>query len=63
MSKEQRYYDSLKRIATARTPAWMRKFAAKEYGIDDPREAIEMAYENLIEEAASAIRGKRRPKE
>ena len=58
---EGRYYDALKVIATARSPEWMRKFAAREYGLHDASEAIEMAYENLIEEARAAIKGRRRP--
>ena len=61
-TNEVRYYDTLKAIATARSPTWMRKFAAREYGLDNAAEAIEMAYENLIDSAQSAIRGRRRPK-
>lgn len=61
MANEQRYYDALKRIASYKSPEWLRKFAAREYGLDNASEAIEMAYENVIEEAKEAIRGRRRP--
>ena len=62
MSNEQRYFDALKRIATGyQTVEQLRRNAEREYGLD-PAEAIEMAYENVIEEAKRAVKGRRRPK-
>lgn len=55
-----RLCDALKRIASFDSPEWMRKNAERAYGLS-PEEAIEMAYENVIEEARSAIKGIRRP--
>jgi hypothetical protein len=61
MSNEQRYYDALKRIAKDyQTPDQLRRNCQKQYGLRF-EECIEMVYENLQFEAASAIKGKRRP--
>ena len=57
-----RMYDALKRIASDQSPDRLRRGAQKEYGLSG-EEAIEMAYENVIHEAKSAIKGVRRPKE
>lgn len=57
---EQRLYDALKRIAQYESPAKLRRTAERSYGLS-PDEAIEMAYENVIEEAKQAIKGVRRP--
>jgi len=63
MSNEQIYYDRLKRIAKgSQKTSQLRRNSEREYGLQY-LEALEMAYENLQEAAASAIRGKRRPKE
>jgi len=59
--REQRLYDALKRITHYRGPDKLRKVAAKEYGLE-PEEVIEMAYENVLEEAKQAIKGMRRPR-
>ena len=61
MSKEQRLYDALKRIASYQPPESLHRTAGRVYGLDG-NEAIEMAYENVISEAKSAIKGMRRPK-
>lgn len=58
---EQRYYDALKRITLYQSPEWIRRNAVSQYGLE-PEEALEGAYENVLEEARSAIKGKRRPK-
>lgn len=58
---EDRFYVALKRITAYMTPAQLRRNAESEYGLDHA-EALEMAYENVIEEARSALRGYRRPK-
>lgn len=59
-TNEQTYYDALKRIASYQSPTQMRRGAEKQYGLDY-EEALEMAYENVLEEAKAAVRGKRRP--
>jgi hypothetical protein len=60
-TREQRLYDALKRITKYQSVASIRRYAARDWGLDDPDEAIEYAYENVIEEAKRAIRGMRRP--
>jgi len=57
---EQRLYDALKRIAAYDSPDKLRQNSQKRYGID-AEEAIEGAYENVLQEAKDAIRGMRRP--
>lgn len=54
-----RLYDALKRIASYDSPERVRR-DAEPMGLDE-NEAVEMAYENVIEEARSAIKGARRP--
>ncbi len=63
MSKEteQRYFDALKRIAAYSSPEHLRDHSEKEYGLLFD-EALEMAYENVIEEARAVIQGRRRPR-
>jgi hypothetical protein len=56
----QRMYDTLKRIAAYQPPDKLRKQAGKFYSLDG-EEVIEMAYENVLQEAKNAIRGMRRP--
>jgi hypothetical protein len=62
MNNELAYYEALKRIASYQSPEKLRRCADKQYGLPED-EAIEMAYENVIEEAKRAIKGKRSPKE
>jgi hypothetical protein len=57
---EQRYFDALKRITQYQSVESLRRYAERQYGLR-PSEALEMAYENVIEEAKQAIKGKRRP--
>ena len=61
MSNEQRYFDALKRISQYESPERLRRNAEKDYGLEGD-EAIEMAYENVIHEAKTAVKGRRRPK-
>lgn len=62
MSKnEALYYDTLKRITQFDSVEYMRKNSEKVYGLYF-EEALEMAYENLIQLARLSIIGKRRPK-
>ena len=58
--KAQRFYDALKTISHYMPPETLRKESEKMYGVS-AEEAIEMAYENVIAEAQSAIKGMRRP--
>lgn len=57
---EDRFYAALKRITAYQTPAQLRRNSERQYGLDHA-EALEMAYENVIEEARSALRGYRKP--
>ena len=57
---EQRLYDALKRITQYAPPEKLRTQAEKRYGLGED-EVIEMAYESVLTEAASAIKGMRRP--
>lgn len=59
-SNEQRYFDALKRITQYQSPDRMRRSSDKDWGLDF-EETLEYAYENVIEEARRAIKGKRRP--
>ena len=60
LKREQKLYDALKRIAQYSTPRNLRRRAEKDYGLD-PSEAIEMAYQNVLDEARAALNGMRRP--
>lgn len=61
-SNEQRYYDTLRRIAKHyQTAEQLQRRAYKDWGLHDPLEALEYAYENIQQEAKIAIKGKRRP--
>lgn len=61
MSREQDYYDALKRIARGYQTIEQLRRSADQVGLS-PGEHIEMAYENIQWEAERAIKGKRRPK-
>ena len=60
IEREQRLYDALKRITLYDKPERLRRDAEKSYGLSS-NEAIEMAYENVLEEARCALKGIRRP--
>lgn len=60
-TREQRMYDALKRISRYQQPENLRAQSKRLYGLDGD-EAVDMAYENVINEAKNAIRGMRRPK-
>lgn len=60
--RELRFFEALKAIASYSSPQKLMKNSWNEYGCD-PADAVEMAYENAIEEAKLAIKGVRRPKE
>jgi hypothetical protein len=58
---EARFYVALRQILAYMTPEQMRRCAEKEYGLDH-YDALEMAYENMQEEARAALKGYRKPK-
>lgn len=60
-SNEQRYFDSLKRIARSDSLAFLRNKSEKIYGAEY-LEALEFSYENLQALATNTITRKRRPK-
>lgn len=60
LEREQRMYDALKRITKYQTPTQLQRGAEKEYGLQY-EEALEYAYENVLQEAKLAIKGMRRP--
>lgn len=53
-------YVALRRIASYLTTERLRKEAGKLYGLE-PDEAIEMAYENVIQEAKDGLKGIYKP--
>jgi hypothetical protein len=61
VSNEQRYFDALKRIVRYQTSDQLRRHAGQ-YGCDHADE-LEMAYENIQQEAKNALKGRRRPKD
>lgn len=56
----RRYYDMLKRITLYDSPAKLKRSSGKDWGLEYV-EALEMAYENIQQDARRAIKGKRRP--
>lgn len=56
---EFRLLRALRRIAAYQPPETIRRRSRKDWGLDDPAEALEMAYENVLAEAKAAIRGVR----
>jgi hypothetical protein len=61
MNNEQHYFDVLKQITQYQSVEHLRKHSERDWGLPFV-EALEMAYENAIQDAKNAIRGKRRPK-
>ena len=60
-ANEQRYFDALKRIGKYQTVEQLLRNSERQYGLEYI-EALEMAYENIVQEAKAATRGRRRPK-
>lgn len=58
---EERFYIALKRITSYMTLAQLRRESSGRYGLEHT-EALEMAYENVKEEAKDALRGYKRKK-
>lgn len=59
--KLMRLFTALKRIAAYDSLERLRRDSERSYGLDY-EEALEMAYDNVLEEAKSAIKGMRAPK-
>ena len=60
MRTNPKLFDALKRITQYQTLAQLRRSADRDYGVDYV-DALERAYENIIQEAKIAVRGKKRP--
>ena len=60
-SNEQRYFDALKRIAAYQPPARLLNRSLEDWGLEDGCEALEYAYENVLQEAKQAVKNRRRP--
>ena len=58
---EIRLYTALKRITCYDAPAKLRRRAERDYGLSGD-EAIEYAYENVLQEARNGLKGIRLPK-
>lgn len=58
---EGRFYVALRRIMSYMTTDQLRRQAEKQYGLHY-EEALEMAYENVRDEARTALSGYRRPR-
>lgn len=54
-------YLALERIKLYQSPERLKKRASKDWGLDDGNEAVEMAYENVLQEAKNGLRNVRRP--
>ena len=58
---ETKLFAALQRIASYDSPEKLHRTAEKRYGLSGA-EAIEMAYDNVREEAKAAIKGIRKPR-
>lgn len=56
---EIKLFDALKRIAAYDPPERIIRRASKDWGLDDPAEALEYAYDNVLHEAKQATKGVR----
>lgn len=61
VESELKLYAALKRIRAYSSPDDLRRVAEKRYGLEGD-EAIEMAYENVLQEATNALKGYRPPR-
>ncbi len=61
MNNERRYFDALKTISIYDSPEWLRRNCEKRYCLSY-EECLEMAYDNMRQEAVFAIKGRRRPR-
>jgi hypothetical protein len=60
LERERKLFDALKRITQYDEPDKLKRRAQRDYGLESD-EAVEMAYENVLQEAKAGIRGMRRP--
>jgi hypothetical protein len=58
---EARFHAALKEIASYMTPAQLRRESSGRYGLEHT-EALEMAYENVVNTAKWALKGYRKPR-
>lgn len=58
---EERFHAALVRISKYMPPEKLHRQSEKLYGLEGS-EAVEMAYENVIEEAKTALKGYRKPR-
>jgi hypothetical protein len=56
-------FHALQRIKAYQSPERLKKHSAGDWGVDDGNEAIEMAYENVLQEAKNGLKGVRKPPE
>ena len=54
-------FAALQRIKSYQSPERLKKHSARDWGLDSGNEAVEMAYENVLQEAKNGLRGVRRP--
>lgn len=54
-------FAALQRIKAYQSPERLKKRAWSDWGLDDKGEAVEMAYENVLQEARSGLKGVRKP--
>jgi hypothetical protein len=55
-------FAALKRITQYQQPERLKKRAWNDWGLGNSSEAVEMAYENVLQEAKSGLKGVRKPK-
>lgn len=56
-------FRALARIKSYQSPARLKKHSWTDWGLPDGREALEMAYENVLQEAKQGLKGVRRPRQ
>ena len=56
-------FRALQRIKAYQSPERLKKHSARDWGMDNGNEAIEMAYENVLQEARNGLKGVRKPPE
>lgn len=61
LAAEERMYVALQRIAAYQSVSRLRRSSNKDWGMDF-EEALEMAYENVLQEAKNGLKGIRKPR-
>lgn len=65
-AKDKHYaqmFRALQRIKAYQSPERLKKHSARDWGLNNGNEAIEMAYENVLQEAKNGLMGVRKPAE